>query len=60
MTQAPADITGPGRLPKPAWTLVLASLGLFMSALDNMVVTTAWYCAPNWRVRAGFFVPAGG
>jgi len=41
MTQAPAGITGPGRLPKPAWTLVLASLGLFMSALDNMVVTTA-------------------
>jgi EmrB/QacA subfamily drug resistance transporter len=41
MTEAPAGITGPGRLPKPAWTLVLASLGLFMSALDNMVVTTA-------------------
>jgi MFS family permease len=41
MTQAPAGITGPSRLPKPAWTLVLASLGLFMSALDNMVVTTA-------------------
>src|SRR6202051_3092034 len=41
MTEAPAGITGSGRLPKPAWTLVLASLGLFMSALDNMVVTTA-------------------
>jgi EmrB/QacA subfamily drug resistance transporter len=41
MTEAPAGITGPSRLPKPAWTLVLASLGLFMSALDNMVVTTA-------------------
>ena len=25
----------------PAWTLVLAGFGLFMSALDNMVVTTA-------------------
>jgi EmrB/QacA subfamily drug resistance transporter len=41
MTQAPAGITGPSRLPKPAWTLVLASLGLFMVALDNMVVTLA-------------------
>ena len=26
---------------RPGWTLALASLGLFMSALDNMVVTTA-------------------
>ena len=26
---------------RPGWTLVLAGLGLFMSALDNMVVTTA-------------------
>ena len=25
----------------PTWTLVLAGSGLFMSALDNMVVTTA-------------------
>ena len=41
MTQAPAGITGPSRLPKPAWNTVLASLGLFMSALDNTVVTTA-------------------
>ena len=41
MTQAPAGITGPNRLSKPAWTLALASLGLFMSALDNTVVTTA-------------------
>jgi len=41
MTQAPAGITGPSRLSKPAWTLVLASLGLFMSALHNTVVTTA-------------------
>ena len=41
MTQAPAGITGPGRLSRPAWTLVLSSLGLFMSALNNTVVTTA-------------------
>jgi EmrB/QacA subfamily drug resistance transporter len=41
MTQAPVDITGPSRLSTPAWTLVLASLGLFMVALDNMVVTLA-------------------
>src|SRR5215472_17419832 len=27
--------------PRRAWTLVLASLGLFMVALDNMVVTLA-------------------
>jgi EmrB/QacA subfamily drug resistance transporter len=26
---------------RPGWTLLLAGLGLFMSALDNMVVTTA-------------------
>lgn len=31
----------PGRAPRPAWTLVLASLGLFMTALDTLVVTTA-------------------
>jgi MFS family permease len=41
MTQPPAGITGPSRLSTPAWTLVLASLGLFMVALDNMVVTLA-------------------
>ena len=41
MTQPPAGLTGPSRLSKPAWTLVLASLGLFMVALDNMVVTLA-------------------
>jgi EmrB/QacA subfamily drug resistance transporter len=38
---AAASRAAPSRLPKPGWTLVLASLGLFMSALDNMVVTTA-------------------
>ncbi len=27
--------------PRPGWTLALAGLGLFMTALDNMVVTTA-------------------
>ncbi|HEY3905023.1 MAG TPA: MFS transporter [Streptosporangiaceae bacterium] len=27
--------------PRPGWTLALTGLGLFMTALDNMVVTTA-------------------
>src|SRR5882757_2394478 len=27
--------------PTPSWTLVLASLGVFMTALDTLVVTTA-------------------
>jgi EmrB/QacA subfamily drug resistance transporter len=27
--------------PRPIWTLVLASMGLFMTALDTLVVTTA-------------------
>ncbi len=27
--------------PRPGWTLVLAGLGLFMTALDNLVVSTA-------------------
>src|SRR5262249_40273525 len=29
------------RPPRPTWTLVLAGLGLFMAALDNLVVATA-------------------
>ena len=29
------------RPPHQVWTLVLASLGLFMTALDTLVVTTA-------------------
>lgn len=40
MTETPG-VAAAGRPPEPAWTLVLASLGLFMAALDNMVVTTA-------------------
>jgi EmrB/QacA subfamily drug resistance transporter len=41
MTDVVADL---GRLearPRRAWTLVLASLGVFMTALDTLVVTTA-------------------
>jgi EmrB/QacA subfamily drug resistance transporter len=38
MIDPPGEGTGGSR---PIWTLVLASLGLFMTALDNMVVTTA-------------------
>ena len=30
-----------GNEPSPTWTIVLAGLGIFMTALDNMVVTTA-------------------
>src|SRR5262249_15998454 len=36
--------------PRKAWTLVLASLGLFMVALDTLVVTTA---LPVLRVDLG-------
>ncbi|HSS10661.1 MAG TPA: DHA2 family efflux MFS transporter permease subunit, partial [Acidimicrobiales bacterium] len=32
------DVAAP---PRPGWTLVLASLGVFMTALDTLVVTTA-------------------
>jgi EmrB/QacA subfamily drug resistance transporter len=35
------DLTVSEARPRPSWTLVLTSLGLFMTALDNMVVTTA-------------------
>src|ERR671922_544841 len=40
----------PARTPHKAWTLVLASLGLFMVALDTLVVTTA---LPVLRVDLG-------
>lgn len=33
--------TGTAGSPRRAWTLVLASLGVFMTALDTLVVTTA-------------------
>ena len=33
--------TSDQRRPRKGWTLVLASLGLFMVALDTLVVTTA-------------------
>src|SRR3954452_3402943 len=36
--------------PRPAWTVVLASLGVFMTALDTLVVTTA---LPVMRVDLG-------
>jgi EmrB/QacA subfamily drug resistance transporter len=35
------DMEAPQEPPHKAWTLVLASLGLFMTALDNLVVATA-------------------
>ena len=35
-TTRPADAP-----PRPTWTLILAGLGLFMAALDNLVVATA-------------------
>ncbi|MFD8088227.1 DHA2 family efflux MFS transporter permease subunit [Kitasatospora sp. NPDC059722] len=40
MTTATAQ-TAPARPARQAWTLVLASLGVFMTALDTLVVTTA-------------------
>src|SRR5919197_4061798 len=33
--------TGRGVEPRPTWTIVLAGLGIFMTALDNLVVATA-------------------
>jgi EmrB/QacA subfamily drug resistance transporter len=33
--------TGRGVEPSPTWTIVLAGLGIFMTALDNLVVATA-------------------
>jgi EmrB/QacA subfamily drug resistance transporter len=35
------ELTGRNEAAHQAWTLVLASLGLFMAALDTLVVTTA-------------------
>jgi len=35
------DLSRPEVGPHRGWTLVLASLGLFMTALDTLVVTTA-------------------
>ena len=36
-----SDSSQAGRAPHKAWTLVLASLAVFMTALDTLVVTTA-------------------
>src|SRR6267154_5905389 len=41
MTDAIASLAGPEAPPRRTWTLVLASLGVFMTALDTLVVTTA-------------------
>jgi EmrB/QacA subfamily drug resistance transporter len=41
MTVLSTDLTRRGATRGPAWTLVLASLGVFMTALDTLVVTTA-------------------
>jgi len=41
VTETLTGQTGLQLQPRRAWTLVLASLGLFMVALDNMVVTLA-------------------
>src|SRR6187397_2060719 len=49
----PAHIATP-QTPHKAWTLILASLGLFMVALDTLVVTTA---LPVLRVDLGASLP---
>src|SRR5258708_9212042 len=41
MTDAIASLAGPEARSRRTWTLVLASLGVFMTALDTLVVTTA-------------------
>src|ERR671930_2031192 len=46
--------TPPSTPPRKGWTLVLASLGLFMVALDTLVVTTA---LPVLRVDLGASLP---
>jgi MFS family permease len=40
LTEGRARVSG-GSAPHRGWTLVLASLGVFMTALDTLVVTTA-------------------
>ncbi|WP_078661247.1 MFS transporter [Streptomyces sp. NRRL B-24484] len=47
---APGPVAPAAGRPHQAWTLVLASLGLFMVALDTLVVTTA---LPVLRVDLG-------
>src|SRR5499433_1964840 len=42
------------RAPRKGWTLAIASLGLFMAALDTLVVTTA---LPVLRVDLGASLP---
>jgi EmrB/QacA subfamily drug resistance transporter len=37
----PAQLTVAARPPSPAWTLMIASAGAFMTCVDTMVVTTA-------------------
>src|SRR5258708_32943562 len=41
MTDAIATLAGPEARSRRTWTLVLASFGVFMTALDTLVVTTA-------------------
>ena len=42
--------------PRKGWTLALSSVGVFMAALDALVVTTALPVRPaffrRWRIRA--------
>src|SRR5215472_18137918 len=40
-TSQVSSATGQRAEPSPTWTLVLAGMGIFMTALDNMVVATA-------------------
>jgi hypothetical protein len=37
-------VSTPGQRPHKVWTVVLASLGVFMTALDTLVVTTSLPC----------------
>jgi EmrB/QacA subfamily drug resistance transporter len=41
ISPATGTAAGPAAPPRQIWTLVLASLGVFMTALDTLVVTTA-------------------
>lgn len=41
MIARPAQLAVAARPPSPAWTLVIASAGAFMTCVDTMVVTTA-------------------
>src|SRR5712691_2025555 len=49
-SQGAGALNRQGAAPRQGWTLVLASLGLFMAALDTLVVATA---LPVLRVDLG-------